>query len=158
MINKERTARLEEAAMKRVEKGLAEGTIGYLKNTKVVPGVCDGSTSPTHYIQDELAFTAPIWDTITYTGEDEDTGYDAVQDALDEMEEYHNSTCSDKYHKAEMDTMNLIMSDDHGKSVNLFNAFKYMSRYMTEGFDKSDNRKDVIKACHYLLFELARTK
>jgi hypothetical protein len=74
------------------------------------------------------------------------------------MMEYHQATCGDKYGEAIMDTMSLIMNDEHGKSINIFNAFKYLSRYITSGYEKSDNRKDVIKAIHYLLFELARTE
>ena len=83
---------------------------------------------------------------------------DAVVRAINEMEDYHASTCGDKYGAAVMDTMSLIMNDEHGKSINIFNAFKYLSRYITSGYEKSDNRKDVIKAVHYLLFELARTE
>ena len=83
---------------------------------------------------------------------------DKVADAIEEMMNYHASTCGDKYGKSELDTMKLIMSDNHGKSINIFNAYKYLARYMTSGYEKSDNRKDVIKAIHYLLFELARTE
>ena len=48
------------------------------------------------------------------------------------------------------------MSKNYGKAFNCGNAAKYLSRYMTEGFPKSNNPDDIKKAIHYLLFELKR--
>lgn len=85
---------------------------------------------------------------------------DIVRDVILEMLSYHESTNQDKYEKADQGLYprDLFMSDEHGKSINIFNAVKYLSRYLSEGFEKSNNRQDVKKAIHYLLFELARTK
>ena len=83
---------------------------------------------------------------------------DIVISAIEEVTEYHQSTLKDKYDDSTLSPLELIMSGTHGKSINVFNAIKYLSRYITTGHDKSDNRKDVIKAVHYLLFELARTR
>ena len=83
---------------------------------------------------------------------------DVVFDAMLEVMDYHDSTLEDKYEGVEGNSnMSQIMSDAHGKSINTFSASKYINRYMTEGFEKSDDRKDIVKAIHYLLFELART-
>ena len=39
------------------------------------------------------------------------------------------------------------------KPYNIGNACKYISRYDTKGFDKSEQPADLLKAIHYLLFE-----
>jgi hypothetical protein len=41
------------------------------------------------------------------------------------------------------------------KDVCMFNASKYLKRYSTKGFEKSNNPNDVLKAIHYLLMNLA---
>lgn len=83
-----------------------------------------------------------------------------IIDILNELREHQLAASRDKYAAADIQLYpsELFMSDAHGKSINIFNAVKYLSRYLSEGFEKSNNRQDVIKAVHYLLFELARTK
>jgi hypothetical protein len=83
-----------------------------------------------------------------------------IYDVIEELEAYHEATSQDKYASADVQLYpsDLFLSDAHGKSINIFNAVKYLSRYLTEGYEKSNNRQDVMKAVHYLLFELVRTK
>lgn len=80
--------------------------------------------------------------------------------ALFELVNYLASTYRDKYE--DMKTTNvskeLLMSKEYGKGANLFNVYKYLRRYQTGGYDKSDNPADLLKAVHYLLFELTRLK
>ena len=70
---------------------------------------------------------------------------------------YLASTYDDKYNTPSIiNTMEVIYSDEHGKGYNIGNACKYLQRYMTKGFEKSENPKDLQKAIHYILFELTR--
>lgn len=77
-------------------------------------------------------------------------------DAITEVMEYLNSTFSDKYAKADISTKGIILSKDNGKGFNCGNSLKYISRYCTEGYSKSNNVLDLYKAIHYLLFEITR--
>ena len=71
---------------------------------------------------------------------------------------YLASTFSDKYANPRYKSLSRQITKDsgHGKGANLFNAIKYCERYLTEGYSKSDNPTDLLKAVHYLLFELQR--
>ena len=62
-----------------------------------------------------------------------------------------------KYNKSDIDCMPLILGKDTGLGFNIGNATKYLSRYINKDGEKSRNRKDLIKAIHYILFELKRT-
>ncbi len=48
----------------------------------------------------------------------------------------------------------VMFSEEHSTGFNLGNALKYIDRFMTTGFEKSRNPKDLLKAIHYILFEL----
>lgn len=90
-------------------------------------------------------------------------GYDAktpdkdLKEAWEKLFEYIKSTCSDKYAdpNAIISTKKAVI---HGKvkQVNTFNAAKYLARYDTTGYEKSENEKDLFKAIHYLIFEIQR--
>jgi len=71
--------------------------------------------------------------------------------------EYLGTTYTDKYADGsnEIDTKAFLYGKN-GKSINIFQAAKYMGRYNTEGYEKSENPVDLMKAIHYLLFELVR--
>jgi hypothetical protein len=75
---------------------------------------------------------------------------------LQEYMIYLASTYDEKYAKSPIPTNGVIYSKDHGTGFNIGNASKYLSRYMTKGFDKSENPRDLDKAIHYCMFELAR--
>jgi hypothetical protein len=65
---------------------------------------------------------------------------------------YLASTYDDKYEASEPNAFHpreLLTSD-----VCMFNVSKYLKRYSTVGYDKSNNPKDVMKAIHYLLMSL----
>lgn len=69
---------------------------------------------------------------------------------------YLASTYQDKYQCSEVRNEGIIYSPRNGKGFNIGNAVKYLSRYLTTGFEKSENPKDLQKAIHYCLFELTR--
>lgn len=80
----------------------------------------------------------------------------ALDAAILEMQSYILSTIGGKYDNSGIDTKDLIYSDKHGKSINIFNSMKYLSRYLNDGVDKSNNPNDLLKAVHYIIFELSR--
>ncbi len=72
---------------------------------------------------------------------------------------YINSTFDDKYEASafpEIDLTGLMRNSKGGRFFNCGNAAKYLKRYMTDGYAKSNNPDDVYKALHYLLLELDR--
>lgn len=88
------------------------------------------------------------------------TDYVAMHDeemavVLADLIDYIISTYGDKYEKSNIPVGPFIVSQ-YGKGYNCGNALKYLSRYCTEGYEKSDNVKDIFKAIHYLLFEIKR--
>lgn len=76
---------------------------------------------------------------------------------IEEVIEYLASTYKDKYTKSPFKTKAMLYGE-HGAPINIFQVQKYCGRYLTEGFEKSHNIKDLYKSIHYLLFELARRK
>jgi hypothetical protein len=78
--------------------------------------------------------------------------YKSIEDVVN----YLASTYDDKYHKSELRNDGIIYSDNLGKGFNMGNAAKYISRYLTTGFQKSEMPADLMKAIHYCLFELTR--
>jgi hypothetical protein len=69
-------------------------------------------------------------------------------------------TYGDKYQSEVtdwLDTKALLLSKN-GKYANIHNASKYIQRYSTTGFEKSENIQDCMKAIHYLIFEIQRRK
>lgn len=153
-MKKELKERFDEAAIKKIEREIENGTVTYDYQPPTKDEIAFQEEVNYHHIVDEARDSA-LFECVTTTF-DGMYAPDEVIGAIDEIKAYHLSTLEDKY-EAGNSNMSQIMSDTHGKSINTFSASKYINRYMTEGFDKSDNRKDVIKAIHYLLFELART-
>jgi hypothetical protein len=80
-----------------------------------------------------------------------------LKDVLDDVIEYVGTTFDDKYENSMIKPMDMLMGEN-GKILNVFNATKYLSRYSTEGYEKSDNPKDLMKAIHYILIEMNRVK
>jgi len=71
------------------------------------------------------------------------------------------NTYGEKYQAQDVlwvDTKKLLTTSKDGKFANLHSAGKYVQRYSTKGFDKSENVVDLRKAIHYLLFEIQRKK
>ena len=78
--------------------------------------------------------------------------------ALGQLLKHIAGTYGDKYMDKNADwiqTKKLLLSKN-GKFANLHSAGKYMQRYSTTGFAKSDNIADLLKAIHYLMFEYQR--
>lgn len=70
---------------------------------------------------------------------------------------YVASTYGDKYEAADRGNFTKeYLFTSKSPDVALFNAFKYLQRYGTQGFEKSGNVKDLYKALHYIMFELIR--
>ena len=81
-----------------------------------------------------------------------------LKEVLDDVIEYVGTTFDDKYQNSMINTMDMLNSEEHGKVLNVFNAVKYLSRYQTTGFEKSENPQDLMKAIHYILIEMNRVK
>jgi len=80
-----------------------------------------------------------------------------LKDVLDDVIEYVGTTFDDKYADSMINTMDMLNSK-HGKYISVFNAVKYLARYSTDGYEKSENPQDLMKAIHYLLIEMNRVK
>ena len=78
--------------------------------------------------------------------------YNALKDVI----VYLGSTYEEKYAASPLDTKGLLYDKKLGKGANIHNATKYIQRYATEGFSKSEMPIDLKKSIHYLLFELTR--
>jgi hypothetical protein len=87
-------------------------------------------------------------------------GGDGVADVIVDLLTYLKTTYSDKYEDSSnpLDMKNFLYSRKHGAVINVFNATKYLNRYLSDGYRKSGNPIDLLKAMHYIAFELARLK
>lgn len=85
-----------------------------------------------------------------------DTLRTSIDHALSDLVAHIEATYNDKYHGSGIvDPSQVIRHPKFSMGYNLGNALKYIQRYSTEGYDKSRNPKDLLKAIHYLLFEYA---
>jgi hypothetical protein len=80
--------------------------------------------------------------------------------ALTDVIEYLATTYDDKYASDDkiMDTKDFLYHKDFGKGANMFTASKYIQRYCTKGYSKSEKVIDLYKSIHYSIFELVRKK
>ena len=76
---------------------------------------------------------------------------------IKEIQEYVDKCCSGKYNQSVIDCNPIILGPKTGLGFNIGNAAKYLSRYSNEDGEKSRNRNDLIKAIHYILFEMKRS-
>jgi len=76
---------------------------------------------------------------------------------LAELAAYIEGCSKSKYNKSVIDCEGLILSDNMGLGFNIGNAIKYLSRYSNEKGEKARDRKDLLKAAHYIIFEMKRT-
>ncbi len=74
--------------------------------------------------------------------------------------EYIASTYSDKYNSKEIPnvTKPMLTNSTVGAPMNMYSVMKYAQRYVTPGYEKSYNVRDVFKLIHYGLFELQRRR
>ena len=80
--------------------------------------------------------------------------------AIAELVNQIAKTYSDKYQSPVIEIVNtkaLLLGKD-GKQANIHCALKYLQRFLSEGFEKSNNPTDLLKAIHYLIFEYQRMK
>ena len=80
-----------------------------------------------------------------------------VAEQITEIIAYSNKCITDKYNKSSIDCKPIILGPETGLGFNIGNATKYLSRYINKSGNKSRNRLDLIKAIHYILFEMKRT-
>ena len=80
-----------------------------------------------------------------------------VSKEIDEIIQYSNKCLTDKYNKSSIDCKPIILGSETGLGFNIGNATKYLSRYINKSGNKARNRDDLIKAIHYILFEMKRT-
>ena len=80
----------------------------------------------------------------------------AMYKSLCQIIDYLASTYGEKYAKSELNNEGIIYSPNLGKGFNMGNATKYISRYITTGFSKSEMPDDLKKSIHYCLFEYTR--
>jgi len=70
----------------------------------------------------------------------------------------HIAGCySDKYEKGieTIDTKKMLYGKG-GALLNTYQVARYLQRYNTDGAEKSGLLKDILKAAHYLMFEITR--
>jgi len=82
-----------------------------------------------------------------------------IVESLADLVHYIHSTYSDKYEAdtfPAVDLYGLMRNSPHGKGYNIGNASKYLKRYLTDGYPKSSNPQDLMKAMHYIIFEITR--
>lgn len=80
-----------------------------------------------------------------------------MAEAIEDMVIHIGATYSDKYANSPIETKGLIYwKDDKAKGYNMGQAARYIQRYLTDGYKKSDNPTDIKKCLHYVLFELTR--
>lgn len=79
-------------------------------------------------------------------------------EAISELIEHISNTYQDKYEgsKKLLDTKNQLYHPSRGASINTYQISRYLQRFMSEGFQKSGNKSDLKKICHYALFDIIR--
>jgi len=76
--------------------------------------------------------------------------------AIAELSDYVLKNSNNKYDNSPLNPMRMLVGEN-GKVLNIYSANKYMARYLTDGYNKSNNREDLFKAIHHLLIEIGRT-
>jgi hypothetical protein len=82
-----------------------------------------------------------------------------IVEALGTITKHIKKTYEDKYEEdmfPAVDLYGLMRHSFHGRGYNIGNASKYLKRYLTDGYEKSANPSDLLKATHYILFEICR--
>jgi hypothetical protein len=80
--------------------------------------------------------------------------------ALVDYLEYMATTYDDKYESRELPNVSkaVLIESAIAAPINMWQVMKYAQRYMTTGYEKSYNTKDLYKIIHYTLFEIQRRK
>lgn len=85
----------------------------------------------------------------------EPEAYEAIKMVIQHIANTYN----DKYEVKEdtvIDTKRFLYNEKIGKYINIYQVNRYLQRILSEGKMKSDLINDVLKAVHYLVFELTR--
>ena len=78
-------------------------------------------------------------------------------DTIIQLISYLSTTYGDKYEQGGRPNFGKeFLLSSNSPDTSIFNSIKYLQRYCTVGFEKSNNPKDLMKAVHYILFELQR--
>jgi hypothetical protein len=75
-----------------------------------------------------------------------------------EVVNHFAKTYGDKYEAgaSPINTKQQLYDQKRGKAINIYQTSRYMQRYDTAGFSKSENPVDLYKGIHFLFFELLR--
>lgn len=137
----------------------AEGTVDVVRQLSDLLKL-DKEETP---VETSITFHAPDIDiakrlsnSLNTISDKEPEAFFAILDVI----EYIASTYSDKYNSPSMPnlTKSLLVSSDVGAPMNAHAIMKYAQRYITTGYEKSYNVKDMFKAIHYALFEVQRRR
>ena len=79
-----------------------------------------------------------------------------MDEAVMRLQDHILSAMEGKYQKMDVNPAEALIMGSSGKSINIFNAFKYLTRYFNDEGKKSNDYNDLLKAAHYILFEMAR--
>jgi hypothetical protein len=80
-----------------------------------------------------------------------------IDEVLFELHNYIDSTNNDKYESESYIDTQKMMLEGTGE-YQLMNVAKYLRRYNSKGYEKSQNINDLFKALHYIMIEIARRK
>jgi hypothetical protein len=104
----------------------------------------------------DLESSKLLADSLNTISEKDPEAFLAILDSL----VYIASTYADKYESKDFPNVSkqIITKGTVGGPINMWQCMKYAQRYMTEGYEKSHNIKDVFKIIHYALYEIQRRR
>lgn len=85
----------------------------------------------------------------------EPSAYEAMKMVINHVA----GTYQDKYAegiKKGIDTKHMLYDEEGGMYINIYQIERYLQRYITKGSSKSFLLRDILKAIHYLVFEVTR--
>lgn len=99
-------------------------------------------------------YTKKAIDALAIIGDKEPEFLLAVAETLNHLAK----TYQDKYEgsKGLLDTKAQLYHPERGAVINPYQIARYLQRFMSEGFQKSGNKNDMMKIIHYALFDIVR--
>jgi len=77
---------------------------------------------------------------------------------IQELIAHIHKTYEDKYESSKnlLDTKKQLYHPILGAAINSYQISKYLQRFMSCGHEKSGNKNDLLKICHYAIFDMVR--
>ena len=102
----------------------------------------------------ELNYTEKAIKSIGIIGEKEPELLVVVAEVLNHIA----NTYQDKYEGSKdlLNTKAQLYHPIRGASINTYQISRYLQRFMSEGFEKSGNKNDMMKIVHYAVFDMVR--